>query len=177
MKKLYAKNRLLIIFLVINAFVLVFIPNLGQKCFIICRNNLINFMFSLTPVFIIVGLLDVWIDKETMTKMVGKESGLKGMLVSFLLGIVTAVPLYALLPIAGILLKKGSKILNVMLFICACTSMRIPLLLFEVSSMGWKYTVVRMAVNLAGILFIVIIINKLLTKEDKQKIYEDANDL
>ena len=149
----------------------------GQKCFLICKNNHINFIFSLVPIFIIVGLLDVWVNKEIMTRVTGKESGLKGILLSLLLGIVTAVPLYALLPIAGILLKKGSKISNVLLFICSCTSMRIPLLLFEVSSMGWKFTVVRLAVNLTGTLFIVIIINTLLTKEDQQDIYENVKDL
>ena len=177
MKKLITKNRLLIIILMINIFVIVFVPGVGQKCFLICKNNLINFIFSLAPLFIIVGLLDVWINKEIMTRITGKESGLKGSLLSLLLGIVTAVPLYALLPIAGMLLKKGSKISNVLLFICSCTSMRIPLLLFEVSSMGWKFTGVRLAVNLAGILFIVLIINKLLTKENKQDIYENVNDL
>jgi uncharacterized membrane protein YraQ (UPF0718 family) len=45
-----------------------------------------------------------------MIRMMGNRSGLRGALIAFLLGTVTAVPLYALLPVAGTLLRKGSRI-------------------------------------------------------------------
>jgi hypothetical protein len=69
-------------------------------------------------------------------KIMGDKSGARGALVALLLGVVTAVPLYALMPVAGVLLKKGSKIRNVLIFLCASASIRIPLLLFEISSLG-----------------------------------------
>ena len=51
--------------------------------------------------------MDVWIESDKMIKMMGDSSGLSGMGISLLLGMLTAVPVYALLPIAGLLLKKG----------------------------------------------------------------------
>lgn len=63
--------------------------------------------------------------------MMGDRSGLSGMGISLLLGMLTAVPVYALLPIAGLLLKKGGRISNVLIFLCSSVSIRIPLLLLR----------------------------------------------
>lgn len=52
----------------------------------------------------------------------------------------TAVPLYALLPVAGVLLKKGCRVSNVLIFLCTSASIRIPLLFFEISSLGAPFT-------------------------------------
>ena len=54
----------------------------------------------------------------------------------------TAVPLYALLPVAGVLLKKGCRVSNVLIFLCASASIRIPLLFFEISSLGAPFTLI-----------------------------------
>lgn len=140
-------------------------------------NNLVNFLFTLTPIFICIGLLDVWVRKETMLKIMGEKSGIRGILVSFLLGVVTAIPLYALLPVAGMLLKKGSKLSNVLIFICSCTSIRIPLLLFEVSSLGLKFTVIRFIANIFIVIIIAFVIDRILTEKDKKSVYENANNL
>lgn len=40
----------------------------------------------------------------------GANSGVKGVAVAILSGTITAVPIYALLPVAGVLLKKGCRI-------------------------------------------------------------------
>lgn len=54
--------------------------------------------------------MDVWIERDKMIKMMGDRSGLSGMGISLLLGMLTAVPVYALLPIAGLLLKRRTHI-------------------------------------------------------------------
>ncbi len=131
----------------------------------------------LTPVFICVGLMDVWISREAMIKIMGAKSGLKGAVVALLLGVVTAVPLYALLPVAGVLLKKGSRIANVLLFLCASASIRIPLLLFEISSLGFAFTFIRFVLNVPIVFAIAFIIEKLLSEDDRRAIYDSAEKL
>lgn len=64
------------------------------------------------PIFILLGLLDVWVDRATMMKYTGKGSGLKGILIAFLLGSAAAGPLYAVFSVAGVMLKKGSSLVN-----------------------------------------------------------------
>ena len=74
------------------------------------------------PIFILLGLLDVWVQRETMIKLMGEKSGILGILIAFFLGSGAAGPLYAAFPIAGVLLKKGSKFSNVLIFICSLST-------------------------------------------------------
>lgn len=173
MKKWINKYMFFITVLAISLLSLFVFPERGKDTFVFTGQNFINFLFMLTPVFVCVGLLDIWVAKETMIKIMGGKSGVKGILIAFLLGVVTAVPLYALLPVAGMMLKKGSKISNVLIFICSNASIRIPLLLFEVSSMGWKFTITRFFVNIFIVVVIAFIIEMLLTETDKKKIYSN----
>lgn len=71
---------------------------------------------------------------------------------------------------AGTLLKKGANFSNVLIFIGAWSTTKIPLLLFEASSLGWEFTIVRLIINIVGILVIANITNKMLNKEDKDEI-------
>ena len=105
----------------------------------------------------------------------GQNSGLKGVLIALMLGVISAVPLYALLPVAGVLLKKGSRMSNIMIFLCSSVSIRIPLLLFEISSLGWKFTFVRFGLNIVVVFIIAFIVEKLLTETDKKEIYDNVN--
>lgn len=172
--KIIKKYAFLIIVLLINFVALVFIPQTGIKSFEFTFKNFLNFILILAPVFICIGLMDVWIDKETMIRLMGQNSKTKGVAISLALGVVTAVPLYALLPVAGMLLKKGSKISNVLIFICSSVSIRVPLLLFEISYMGWKFTLVRFIANIFIVFIIALIIEKILSEEDKKEIYDNT---
>lgn len=175
MKNTLIKYQFPIFAIILLIFIQIIFPQIGRKSLIFTGTNFINFLFILTPIFICIGLLDVWIEKEMLIKIMGEKSGMEGTLVAFLLGVVTAVPLYALLPVAGMLLKKGSKLSNVLIFLCSCTSIRIPLLLFLASSLGWKYTLASFILNIFVVIIISYTIENLLTKKDKNTIYNNAN--
>ncbi len=177
MIKYIYKYWLFAVVLLINLITIIFYPQIGITSLTFMFKNLLNFLFMLTPIFVCIGLMDVWIERETIIKLMGDKSGLKGMFISLLLGMVTAVPLYALLPVAGILLKKDSRISNVLLFLCSSASIRIPLLLFEISSLGWIFTLVRLVLNIVVVFTIVLIIDKVLSEKDKKVIYEKAKKL
>lgn len=114
--------------------------------------------------------MDVWIESDKMIKMMGDRSGLSGMGISLLLGMLTAVPVYALLPIAGLLLKKGGRISNVLIFLCSSVSIRIPLLLFEISSLGIRFAACRFVLNLAVVFVISFLVERFLSERDRQDI-------
>ena len=126
MKKLLKKGWFLAVVIAISFAMLIFQPQTEITALRFAGNNFLNFLFMLTPIFICIGLMDIWIGRDTMIKIMGEKSGVKGVFVALLLGVVTAVPMYALLPVAGVLLKKGSRISNVLIFLCASTSIRIP---------------------------------------------------
>lgn len=154
---------------------LLFLPETGRDALRFSGENLLQSMVLLVPVFICVGLLEVWVSRETVTGLMGESSGLRGVLLSFAAGIVTAVPFYALLPVAGMLLGKGCSVRNVLLFLGASTGIRIPLLLFEAASLGWKFTLARLLLNVLAILLTAFGVDGLLSRKDKARMLERTN--
>lgn len=177
MKKLLKRHWFLSAVVIVNSVMLIFQPQIEIATLRFTGKNFFSFLFILMPIFVCVGLMDVWIERDTMIKIMGTKSGFKGVIVALLLGVVTAVPLYALLPVAGVLLKKGSRISNVLLFLCANASIRIPLLLFEISSLGWQLTFMRFGLNIFVIFAIAFTIERLLSEADKKTIYENLDKL
>lgn len=158
----------------INIAIIILYPELGIKSINLTWKNTIEMMSIIPPIFILLGLLDVWVPRESMIKYMGDKSGFKGALLAFFLGSAAAGPLYAAFPIAGVLLKKGSKFSNVLIFIGAWSTTKIPMLLFEYSSMGYSFTLTRFIINIFGIAAIAFITESSLTKKDKQYIYDKA---
>ena len=70
-------------------------PDIGWTALSITKENTLEMLSFLPPIFILLGLLDVWIDRETMMKYMGNGSGMRGGLLAFILGSASAGPLYA----------------------------------------------------------------------------------
>lgn len=177
MKKLIIRYKVFLILLIANIALLFIEPELGIKSFQSTRKNAIEMLSVIPPIFVLLGLLDVWVKRETMVKYMGEGSGAIGILIAFFLGSAAAGPLYAAFPVAGMLLKKGSKLSNVFIMIGAWSTTKIPLLLFESSSMGLKFTIIRFITNLLGIAAIAFVTEKTLSKQEKEEIYSNALNL
>ena len=147
------------------------LPDLGKLALNNTLGSLKEMLSVLPPIFVLLGLLDVWVDRATMMKYTGKGSGFKGVLIAFLLGSAAAGPLYAAFPFAAVMLKKGSSLFNVLIFIGAWSTTKIPLLAFEASSMGIKFTLIRLALSLVGIPIIALITDRVLGKSGMEEIY------
>lgn len=150
----------------INIILFFFTPTIALNSFISVKDSLIEMIYIIPPIFLLLGIMDVWVEKEKVMKYLGKNSGLKGVLVSFFLGAFAAGPLYAAFPLAGVFLKKGSSLFNVLIFIGAWSTTKIPLLLFENASLGYHFTILRLALNIPIIIAIAFILEKL-SEHDK----------
>lgn len=172
--KLVKRYKIFILLLSINIAAIVLFPSMGRKAFQLTGSNMLEMLSVLPPIFIMLGLLDVWIKRETMIKYMGDNSGMVGVLLAFFLGSAAAGPLYAAFPVAGVLLKKGSKLSNVFVMLGAWSTTKIPLILFEASALGLKFMLVRFIMDLIGIIIIAYITEKSLTQKDKDVIYQKA---
>lgn len=139
-----------------------FDPNIGSKAANITFLNLKQMSLVLPPIFLILGLLDVWVPKEVMIKFMGKGSGIKGVILAFIMGSFAAGPLYAAFPIAQVLLNKEASLLNVFIFLGAWSTTKIPMFLFETSSLGIGFSLSRLILNIPIILIIAHLTTKIL---------------
>ncbi len=135
---------------------------------------MIDMLSVIPPIFILIGLLDVWVKRETMVKYMGEDSGLLGVILVFFIGSAAAGPLYGAFPVAGVLLKKGGKLSNVFIMMGAWSTTKIPLLLFEASALGMQFTIIRLLLDIVGISLIAYFTEKVLSQEEKKEIYEMA---
>lgn len=177
MKKFLKKYNFFIALAFINILLILFFPETGQKSLNITWNNTLDMLSVIPPIFILLGLLDIWVEKETMIKYMGENSGITGIIIAFLLGSAAAGPLYAAFPVAGVLMKKGSKFSNILIFIGAWSTTKIPLLLFEASSMGWKFMITRFITDIFGIALIAYITEKMMKTAEKEELYLNASKL
>ncbi len=154
------RYRYFLILLLVNAVVLLVYPEVGSRSLHISGANALEMLTIIPPIFVLLGLLDVWVERETMIRFMGEGSGIVGGVIAFMLGSAAAGPLYAAFPIAAMFLKKGASWLNVLLFIGAWSTTKLPLLLFETASLGFNFMALRFAFNIAGIIAIAVILGK-----------------
>jgi uncharacterized membrane protein YraQ (UPF0718 family) len=172
MKAFLKRYRVFLLLALANIVVGLVMPDMGLKSLNITKRNLIEMLSVIPPIFVLLGLLDVWVDRATMIRYTGKGSGVKGILIAFLLGSAAAGPLYAAFPVAGVMLKKGSSLLNVFIFIGAWSTTKIPMLTFEAASLGLVFTLTRLALSIFGIMAIAAITQRSLNDAQQREIYE-----
>ncbi len=163
-----------IVMIVILILYVLFNPMIGNQVFSMTSNNLIEMLKVLPAIFVLVGLLDVWVSKETMIKLMGPDSGLKGYAIAFILGSVAAGPLYAAFPIAAILLKKRARYNYVIFFLGTWSSLKLPQLTFEAANLGITFTVLNVITAIVVLIVGAFIIEKILSEEDIKKIEEQS---
>lgn len=176
MKALLKRYRVFLLLLAAAVVLGLVMPDIGRRSLELSWQNVREMLSVLPPIFIILGLLDIWVDRATMMRYTGKGSGLKGALISFLIGSAAAGPLYAAFPVAGIMIKKGSSLRNVFLFVGAWSTAKFTMLSFEAASMGITFTLTRLALSIAGILAIAWVTEKALGPAGQQELYDMHRD-
>ena len=150
--------------------------DLGLEAVGISAYTFKEMLLVVPPIFVLLGLLDVWVPKETMVQYMGEGSGLKGILLAILVGSAAAGPLYGAFPVAAVFMKKGVKFSNVLIFIGAWSTTKIPMILFEITSLGAKFAVTRLLIDIPGIILIALTLQKLISPKEVEAIYKNAED-
>jgi len=131
--------------------------------------NVIIEMLKILPcAFILIALFEQWIKRETIIRHLGDDSGIRGYLWALLLGSMTVGGLYVAFPLAYTLGKKGASLKVVFSFLGFAGVCRIPMTLFEVSVLGLKFTLIRLAVAIPLMLIVGIVLGGGLEKRDYQ---------
>lgn len=124
-------------------------------------------MLLIMPViFVLTALLDVWVPKDKILRYLGHGAGIKGILLSFLIGSVSACPLYAAFPMCVMLYKKGASLRNIIIILSAWAVIKIPMLLNEAKYLGLKFMVIRWMLTVAAILLFSWIASRIVKKEN-----------
>lgn len=165
----FKKYLLFFLVVLVDLFLWFLYPDRGVSAITSAIDYLIEMLLFIPPIFILVGLLDVWVPKKIVEKNVGPESGAKGVIISILVAMAAAGPLYAAFPIAYALMKKGCRMANVVIFLGTWATIKVPMLMMEIKFMGLPFAVWRLALTLPAIVVSGYLIERLLNV--KKQVY------
>jgi len=177
MKTFIKRYRFFLIVLVPFVLVLVFHRSHGVKAVGTLAFSVKEMLSVLPPIFVLLGLMDVWVPRETMVRYMGEGSGLKGVLLAFFIGSVAVGPLYAAFPVAAMLMRKGSSFFNLIVFLGTWSTTKVPLVLYELSTLGPAFALTRLSMNIPIIVIIAAVSSAFLKEEKKTVLYEAARNL
>lgn len=95
--------------------------------------------------FVVAGMIQVLLPRELLSKWVGVESGMRGILIGTVAGSLTPGGPYVTLPLAAGLLRSGASVGTMVAFLTGWSLWAVSRLPMEVGILGWKYALIRLA--------------------------------
>lgn len=151
-KSFIKKNKVLLVALAAYAVLFLMDPLRGREALGQTGRFLIEMIQILPPVMILSALTAVWIPRERIEAALGRNAGWKGSLVSFLIGSLSAGPIYAAFPAALVLHRKGAGLKNLVIIISSWAVIKVPLILVESSFLGVPFAALRYSLTIPAIL-------------------------
>ena len=94
--------------------------------------------------FIVAGMVQVLLPSEAISKWIGNESGIKGILIGTVAGAFTPGGPYVSLPIVAGLLRSGASMGTTVAYITGWSLWGLTRLPMEVGLLGWRFAIIRL---------------------------------
>lgn len=168
MKALKFLKKNLFASLIVLAYAILFVirPDMGVSAIKNSGYYIKEMLIIMPVIFVLTALLDSWVPKHTIMKYLGKESRIKGLVLSFVLGAISAGPIYAAFPLCVMLHKKGASIRNLVIILSSWAVIKIPMLINEVKFLGMEFMAVRWALTVIAIIIFSWITSKIVKDTD-----------
>ena len=176
MKEVLKSFKLPILLALVFLTLSIWLPDVAKRSSLVTMDYLKEIVLIMPPVFILMGILEVWIPKDKIQKWLGSESGIKGAALSFALGTLPTGPLYVAFPMAGSLMKKGARVSNMVIFLGSWGALKIPQLIVEVKFLGLPFTILRFILTLLALILIGMLIEYLLLIKPDKTLLENTNE-
>ena len=105
-------------------------------------------LLLIAAVFGLVGLLQVWISRETIARLLGREGGVKGLIIATLCGTVLIGPAYIIFPLLMSLHKQGAR-WAVITIVLTSYAVKVQMIPIEVGFLGWPFSLSRAVITIA----------------------------
>ncbi len=117
-------------------------------------NNLTKNSIRIFAIFLIIGILQNFLTKESVGGFLLKFSGIKGIFAGIAVGSIMMGPIATGYPICSYLLQNGATISLISSFLAAWVMIGFISISLEFRYFGWKFTVVR---NIFALISIIVI--------------------
>ena len=119
-------------------------------------------------VILLIGLLQVWLTPKQISKLIGHESGVKGMLIASIFPIVLGGSMITIFPLLVALRDKGVPNRIIITFIVAWAG-KAPLIPLEIEFLGIKFAILRIVLIIPLALLLGLLGEKILIRLEGYK--------
>lgn len=117
-----------------------------------------NILPQFLVVILLVGLMLAVLDTQTISKIIGKESGFLGVTLSAVIGAITLIPAFVAFPTAALLLEAGAGYMQIGAFVSSLMMVGVVTLPIEFKYFGKKISILRNIYAFAFSFIVAIII-------------------
>ena len=121
-----------------------------------------NILPQILSVFLIVGIVLSVLDEQTISVLIGNESGIFGIAISGIIGAITLIPGFVAFPLAASLLDAGAGYAQIAMFVSTLMMVGIITLPMASSIFGKKLAVRRNVLAFIFCIFVTLVIGGLL---------------
>ena len=114
-----------------------------QKALIKAWRSFENIMPQFLVIILLIGFMLAVVDAETVSSLLGKDSGLLGMGIAAVIGSITLVPGFVAFPLAASLLDIGAGYGQIAMFVTTLMMVGLATLPLEISFFGKKMAIRR----------------------------------
>ncbi len=140
----------------------VYLPRKASTALSATWHTVSSVVLIIVSVFILIGLVQVWIKEDMIADKLGEGSGIKAMVLAALFGSILVGPLFAIFPLLKSLLNRGARV-GVIVVMLTTWAVKIPMLPLEVKFLGPYFTILRVGLVLVLSVPVSMLVEKIVT--------------
>ena len=114
----------------------------------ISAETLASVLLLIAAVFGLVGLLQVWISRDLIVRLLGREGGVRGLLLAALCGTLLIGPAYIIFPLLMSIHKQGAR-WAVVTIVLSAYAVKLQMIPIEIEFLGWPFALGRSLLTVA----------------------------
>jgi len=134
----------------------------AKKSLVIAGKSFIRILPMMFIIIIVIGLLLGFVPPEQISKFIGNQSGIVGVLLVGVVGAIMHIPALLSFPLAASLLEGGASVTAVAAFITTLTMIGVVTLPLEIKELGKKMALLRNGISFVIAIIIALIMGAIL---------------
>ena len=114
-----------------------------KKSLMVAKKAFLNILPELSAIFILVGIVLAVLSPQLISRIIGGQSGIVGMLLTSLIGAITLIPGFIAFPLAKSLFDSGAGVSQIVVFISTLMMVGFITAPLEIRFFGKRMTLIR----------------------------------
>lgn len=117
-------------------------PERAGAALAVAGRTLLALVPLLVAVMGLVGLIQVWLSRDLVARLLGREAGVRALLIAAACGTILVGPAYLIFPMLLAVQRQGAR-WAVVVTVLAAYAVKLQMIPLEASLLGWRFSLLR----------------------------------